>query len=141
MTVRIAQFVPKTANFTDIVGALINTACGLLGQSGASCNDIAGNGTTGVYGRVSGCDPSKFCLHFCVEHDIDKIHSRQIIVRHEPVLRTEQPQCTVLRLLWQRDCKPARLQIELCRRSGRYVLCSKSLGNIHTDGHCRSRHW
>jgi len=51
------QFVP-TFNYTNVVGSLIGTACGLLGQAGANCNDIAGNGSTGVYGRVSGCDPT-----------------------------------------------------------------------------------
>lgn len=55
-------FEPPTSNYSAIVGALIDTACGLLGQAGATCDDIGGNGTTGVYGRLSGCDPSKFQL-------------------------------------------------------------------------------
>lgn len=53
------QFTPATANYTAIVGELLNTACSLLGQQGGSCNDIGGNGQTGVYGRVADCDPSK----------------------------------------------------------------------------------
>jgi len=51
------QFTPQTNNFTDIVGGLLDAACGLLGQTGGNCNDIAGNGSTGSYGRVSFCDP------------------------------------------------------------------------------------
>lgn len=54
------QFTPHTANYTDIVGVLIDTACGLLGQNGGSCDAIGGNGSSGVYGAVSGCDPSEF---------------------------------------------------------------------------------
>jgi len=41
-----------------IVGELLNEACGLLGQSGGTCNDIAGDGSSGIYGRISGCDPN-----------------------------------------------------------------------------------
>jgi len=51
------QFKPATNNDTAIVGPLIDTACSLLGSKGGNCNDIAGNGTTGSYGRVSGCSP------------------------------------------------------------------------------------
>lgn len=54
------QFTPQTNNFTDIVGELLDTGCSLLGQSGGNCNDIAGNGSTGSYGRVSYCDPRMF---------------------------------------------------------------------------------
>jgi hypothetical protein len=53
------QFKPATNNDTAIVGPLIDTACSLLGSKGGNCNDIAGNGTTGSYGRVSGCSPGK----------------------------------------------------------------------------------
>lgn len=52
------QFTPTTSNTSAIVGTLINTACSLLGAQGGNCDDIAGNGTTGVYGRASACDPS-----------------------------------------------------------------------------------
>jgi len=52
------QFTPQTSNFTAIVGELLDTGCGLLGSSGGNCNDIAGDGATGSYGRVSFCDPS-----------------------------------------------------------------------------------
>jgi 1,3-beta-glucanosyltransferase GAS1 len=54
------RFTPQTTNTTAIVGSLLDTACSLVGQQGLNCNDIAGNGTTGTYGRVSGCDPGKF---------------------------------------------------------------------------------
>lgn len=53
------RFTPTTDNTTVIVGTLLDTGCSLLGQSGGSCNDIGGNGQTGVYGRLSGCDPSE----------------------------------------------------------------------------------
>ncbi|KAF5375191.1 hypothetical protein D9758_000023 [Tetrapyrgos nigripes] len=52
------QFSPKTANYSSVVGELINTGCGLLGQNGGNCDDIGGNGSTGTYGRISGCDPT-----------------------------------------------------------------------------------
>ncbi|GHJ88206.1 hypothetical protein NliqN6_4608 [Naganishia liquefaciens] len=49
-----------TANKPDIVGALTDYACSLLGSSNAtaSCDPIAGNGTTGIYGPLSYCSPS-----------------------------------------------------------------------------------
>jgi hypothetical protein len=52
------RFTPQTTNDTAIVGALLDQTCSFLGQQGGSCNDISSNGITGVYGRVSGCDPS-----------------------------------------------------------------------------------
>lgn len=52
------QFTPQTSNTTGIVGTLLDEACGLLGQQGLNCNDIAGNGTTGTYGRLEFCDPA-----------------------------------------------------------------------------------
>jgi len=52
------QFTPITSNFTAIVGALLDFGCSSLGQAGGSCNAIAGNGSTGVYGQISGCSPS-----------------------------------------------------------------------------------
>jgi len=55
------QFTPKDRNYTAIVGDLIGSGCGLLSQAGGNCDDIGGNGSTGVYGRLSGCDPST-CL-------------------------------------------------------------------------------
>jgi len=53
------RFTPATSNYTTVVGELLDTACSLVGQKGANCNDIGGNGQTGTYGRLSGCDPSK----------------------------------------------------------------------------------
>lgn len=53
------QFTPQTSNYSAIVGQLLDVACSLVGQNGGSCDDIGGNGQTGTYGRVSGCDPSK----------------------------------------------------------------------------------
>ncbi|CAL1696352.1 unnamed protein product [Somion occarium] len=52
------QFTPQTPNVSTIVGPLLDQACGLLGQSGGTCNDISGNATSGQYGPVSACDPS-----------------------------------------------------------------------------------
>lgn len=52
------QFTPTTSNYSAIVGSLLDYGCSLLGQAGGSCNPIAANGTTGVYGAVSACDPS-----------------------------------------------------------------------------------
>lgn len=60
------QFTPHTPDYSPILGALVGTTCGLLGQSGGSCDDISGDGLTGVYGLVSGCDPSKPSLVLCV---------------------------------------------------------------------------
>jgi 1,3-beta-glucanosyltransferase GAS1 len=52
------RFTPATANYTAVVGSLLDTACSLLGQKGGSCVDISGSGSTGTYGRVAGCDPT-----------------------------------------------------------------------------------
>lgn len=52
------QFTPQTRNYTAIAGDLIGVSCSLLAQAGGKCDDIGGNGTTGVYGRISGCDPT-----------------------------------------------------------------------------------
>jgi hypothetical protein len=52
------KFTPQTNNYNTIVGQLLDTACSLLGGKGGNCNDIAGDGATGTYGRVSGCDPT-----------------------------------------------------------------------------------
>ncbi|TFK30742.1 1,3-beta-glucanosyltransferase [Coprinopsis marcescibilis] len=55
------QFRPRAGldatGVSDIVGELINVGCSLLDGAGGSCADIGGDGLTGVYGRVSGCDP------------------------------------------------------------------------------------
>ncbi|TEB39055.1 glycoside hydrolase family 72 protein [Coprinellus micaceus] len=51
------QFTPQTSNYSVVAGELINTGCSLLGESGGSCTEIGGDGQTGVYGRLSGCDP------------------------------------------------------------------------------------
>lgn len=82
-------FTPATANYSVIVGELTDTACSLLGQQGGTCNDIGSNGTTGVYGRVSDCDPSMFCC--CLRLSYSLGFSHQIIIHHEFILRTEQP--------------------------------------------------
>ncbi|KAF9455007.1 carbohydrate-binding module family 43 protein [Macrolepiota fuliginosa MF-IS2] len=52
------QFTPATTNYSVILGQLLDGGCGLLGQRGASCADIGGDGQAGVYGRVSACDPT-----------------------------------------------------------------------------------
>jgi len=41
-----------------IIGALIDTACSLLAGAGGSCDPIAANGQTGVYGNFSFCSPT-----------------------------------------------------------------------------------
>lgn len=59
------RFTPATSNYTSIVGSLLDTACSLVGQKGASCTDIGSDGQAGTYGRLSGCDPSKLlCVIF-----------------------------------------------------------------------------
>lgn len=58
------KFTPATSNYTTVVGALLDTACSLVGQKGASCSDIGGDGQAGTYGRLSGCDPSKHFLFY-----------------------------------------------------------------------------
>ena len=40
-------------------GTLTGSACGLLSRAGGSCDDLNGNGTTGVYGRAAGCGPGR----------------------------------------------------------------------------------
>ncbi|KAF8898483.1 carbohydrate-binding module family 43 protein/Glycoside hydrolase family 72 protein [Infundibulicybe gibba] len=52
------RFTPATANYSVVVGTLLDQACGLLGGKGGTCADIGSNGQTGVYGRLSGCDPT-----------------------------------------------------------------------------------
>ncbi|KAI0080009.1 hypothetical protein K474DRAFT_1658246 [Panus rudis PR-1116 ss-1] len=52
------QFSPRTPNVSTIVGPLLDTACGLLGQNGGSCDQISANGSSGQFGVVSSCDPS-----------------------------------------------------------------------------------
>jgi len=54
------RFTPATKNYTVVVGQLLDYACSLVGQQGGTCNDLGGNGQTGVYGSLSGCDPSTF---------------------------------------------------------------------------------
>jgi len=51
------RFRPQTSNTTAIIGQLLDVGCSLLGQQGGSCADIGGDGSTGVYGRVSTCSP------------------------------------------------------------------------------------
>lgn len=54
------QFTPRTPNVSTIVGPLLDEGCGLLGQNGGSCDNIAGDGSTGKYGVVSFCDPCTY---------------------------------------------------------------------------------
>ncbi|KAJ7463491.1 1,3-beta-glucanosyltransferase [Mycena galericulata] len=51
-------FTPTTADFTGLLGTLTGEVCGDLGQVKGSCNDIGGNGQSGVYGPVAMCDPT-----------------------------------------------------------------------------------
>jgi len=52
------RFTPAVADYSDVAGELLNVACSLLGESGGNCDDIGSDGATGVYGRLSGCDPT-----------------------------------------------------------------------------------
>ncbi|CAD6573513.1 MAG: 1,3-beta-glucanosyltransferase gas1 [Tremellales sp. Tagirdzhanova-0007] len=51
---------PSTIDEPIVVGMLTDYACSLLGSSGAgsSCDAIAGNGSSGVYGSLSMCSPA-----------------------------------------------------------------------------------
>ncbi|KAF8344164.1 glycoside hydrolase family 72 protein [Cantharellus anzutake] len=51
-------FTPQTPNYTYIVGDLLNYGCSQLGSLGGSCDTIASNGETGVYGSLAECDPT-----------------------------------------------------------------------------------
>lgn len=51
-------FTPTTPQGVNGVGSLLDLGCQLLGQNGGSCDAIAGNGQTGTYGALSGCDPN-----------------------------------------------------------------------------------
>ena len=80
------QFKPATNNITAIVGELLNAACSDLGGKNRNCDDISGNGTTGVYGLVSGCDPStsfSCILNLYPQH----LSRHQTVICHEPILR------------------------------------------------------
>lgn len=50
----------QSANRPPVIGALLDYTCQLLGQSnsGATCEPIGGNGSTGVYGDLSYCNPA-----------------------------------------------------------------------------------
>ncbi|WVQ92527.1 hypothetical protein IAS59_006338 [Cryptococcus gattii] len=50
----------SSANSPEIVGTLLDYTCSLLGStdSSASCDPIAGNGTSGTYGQLSFCSPA-----------------------------------------------------------------------------------
>jgi len=45
-------------NVSVIIGDLLNYACATLPSLGGSCNAIGANGTSGVYGAFSECDPT-----------------------------------------------------------------------------------
>jgi 1,3-beta-glucanosyltransferase GAS1 len=80
------QFTPQTNNVTAIVGVLLNQACSFLGQAGKSCSDISSDGTTGIYGSVSGCDPSTpflVCYHF----GFQRFYRHRTVICHESILR------------------------------------------------------
>lgn len=55
-------FNPQVSNTTGIVGPLLDTACGLIGQVGSNCNALSANGSSGTYGLVASCDPCKVAL-------------------------------------------------------------------------------
>lgn len=41
----------------EILGALLDAGCSLLGEQGGSCSPIGGSGSSGQYGALSFCDP------------------------------------------------------------------------------------
>ena len=49
-----------------VIGSLLNTGCSLLGQNGSSCDAIAGNGQTGVYGNFVRRPPGSASLTIVV---------------------------------------------------------------------------
>ena len=81
------QFTPQKANFTDIVGALLDFGCSVLGQAGQSCNDISSNGSTGVYGSISGCDPSTSLYLYAIVLHSQRLFRHQTVICHERILR------------------------------------------------------
>ena len=61
-------FNPQVSNTTGIVGPLLDTACGLIGQVGSNCNALSANGQTGTYGIVASCDPCNVALIYMHLH-------------------------------------------------------------------------
>ncbi len=91
-------FNPQTSNTTGIVGPLLDTACGLIGQVGSNCNALSANGSTGTYGLVASCDPCNVALIYAftsAEHVRDSL---QTFLRDEYILRSEQTQRPVMQL-------------------------------------------
>ncbi|KAH0838660.1 carbohydrate-binding module family 43 protein/Glycoside hydrolase family 72 protein [Lanmaoa asiatica] len=71
------QFTPSTSNYSAIVGSLLNYGCSLLGQAGSTCNPIAANGSTGVYGAVSACDPTVMLSWVMSQYYLDNNNNAQ----------------------------------------------------------------
>jgi len=56
------QFTPAIANYSSILGLLVDQGCMYVGEAGGSCTPIGGG--NGTYGILSACDPSEpACLH------------------------------------------------------------------------------
>lgn len=70
------RFTPPSNDNTTVInaitGTLLDQTCALLGSSGANCLDIAGNGTSGTYGRVSFCQPRKSTIFFFANQVLDE---------------------------------------------------------------------
>ena len=81
------QFSPQSANYSGTVGTLLGTACGLIVTNGGNCSDISSNGTTGVYGSVSGCSPSTSLYEYLIVLHSQHLSSHSTVIYHEPVLR------------------------------------------------------
>jgi len=60
-----------------ITGSLLDYTCSLLGQTGGNCNDIAANGTTGSYGRVSFCPPQDKLSYVMSQYYESQNHNSQ----------------------------------------------------------------
>ena len=96
------QFTPKVADYSAVVGQLIGAGCTLLSQTGGNCLDIGGDGQTGVYGRLAGCDPGKLLSSLpLIPQSLMTLFSYQGLLHHEPILRSQQPPCFCVRLFWQ----------------------------------------
>lgn len=71
------QFTPTTSNYSAILGSLLDYGCSLLGQSGGTCAPISANGTSGVYGAVSACDPSVMLSWVMTQYYLDNNNNLQ----------------------------------------------------------------
>jgi len=85
-------FTPETADTSSIVGELLNEACGDLGQNGANCDVIGGNGTLGTYGSLSFCDPNtKLSWAFSAFYEVTKRNPQSCSFAGNATVNTNAP--------------------------------------------------